>query len=306
MKISLTRVEVPNFKILKNIDLRFDNQIAPATFAITGANGCGKSLLLQLIFCLLTCSYNPRLHRFLINVLDLQETEISEWGTISQIQVSLDGVLLDLHFCAIRYADLTEIERARVCNSVSFERYQIESIPNGICPLLYVEEEYLLVCSFGWTKPLAIGEAPIDAQAFAQIFNEIARNVFIAHRGSLIPQMLYNQSQTKFQYDLAVDKLWLDLPQFLNLDRELDWWDTPRDPNLSTLELTRLQEFLEGNQGLDGSIVLLDGIDTGCDSANQFRVVGDFELVSAANQYLVATNSFEVCQSLPATHVYGI
>ena len=55
----LKRVQVPDFRALKNVDISFEEQLEPHIFPIGSQNGGGKSTLLQLIFILLRCSSNP-------------------------------------------------------------------------------------------------------------------------------------------------------------------------------------------------------------------------------------------------------
>jgi hypothetical protein len=55
-KLHLTRIQVPNFRALKNIDITFEPYLVPRVFPIGSLNGGGKSTLLQLIFTLLYCS----------------------------------------------------------------------------------------------------------------------------------------------------------------------------------------------------------------------------------------------------------
>jgi AAA ATPase domain len=52
----LKRVQVPDFRALKNVDISFEPQFRPRVFPLGSQNGGGKSTLLQLIFVLLHCS----------------------------------------------------------------------------------------------------------------------------------------------------------------------------------------------------------------------------------------------------------
>ncbi len=49
----LQRVQVPNFRVLKDIDITFEQHRIPQIFPLASQNGGGKSTLLQLIFALL-------------------------------------------------------------------------------------------------------------------------------------------------------------------------------------------------------------------------------------------------------------
>jgi predicted ATP-binding protein involved in virulence len=55
----LKRIQVPDFRVLKNVDITFDPQLEPRVFPLGSQNGGGKSTLLQLIFVLLHCAIDP-------------------------------------------------------------------------------------------------------------------------------------------------------------------------------------------------------------------------------------------------------
>ena len=55
----LQRVQVPDFRVLKDVDITFEKDFIPRVFPLGSQNGGGKSTLLQLIFVLLHCSTNP-------------------------------------------------------------------------------------------------------------------------------------------------------------------------------------------------------------------------------------------------------
>src|SRR5919202_1012600 len=61
----LLRVQVPDFRGLKNIDITFEKEFFP----LGSQNGGGKSTLLQLIFVLLHCSFDEDKQPFLQNLL---------------------------------------------------------------------------------------------------------------------------------------------------------------------------------------------------------------------------------------------
>jgi predicted ATPase len=83
----LQRVQVPNFRALKNIDITFEKERIPRIFPLASLNGGGKSTLLQLIFTLLTCSANPEKHEFLINILKDFEIDRESENTLATIEL---------------------------------------------------------------------------------------------------------------------------------------------------------------------------------------------------------------------------
>ncbi|GET42028.1 AAA family ATPase [Microseira wollei] len=65
----LLRIQVPDFRGLKDIDITFEKEFNPRIFPLGSQNGGGKSTLLQLIFVLLHCSRDPERKIFLENLL---------------------------------------------------------------------------------------------------------------------------------------------------------------------------------------------------------------------------------------------
>lgn len=67
--MKLQRVQVPDFRVLKNVDISFEKDFVPNIFPLGSQNGGGKSTLLQLIFVLLHCSGDSDKHEFIKNML---------------------------------------------------------------------------------------------------------------------------------------------------------------------------------------------------------------------------------------------
>jgi predicted ATP-binding protein involved in virulence len=86
----LQRVQVPNFRALKNIDITFEKERIPRIFPLASLNGGGKSTLLQLIFTLLTCSVDSDKHEFIINLLKDFEIDYKSVSTLARIEL-FDG-----------------------------------------------------------------------------------------------------------------------------------------------------------------------------------------------------------------------
>jgi energy-coupling factor transporter ATP-binding protein EcfA2 len=66
----LQRIQVPDFRVLKDVDITFEKEFVPRIFPLGSLNGGGKSTLLQLIFVLLHCSTDPDRRVFLKNMLN--------------------------------------------------------------------------------------------------------------------------------------------------------------------------------------------------------------------------------------------
>lgn len=65
----LRRIQIPDFRVLKDVDITFEPEFSPQIFPLGSLNGGGKSTLLQLIFILLSCSGDPEKHIFIQNIL---------------------------------------------------------------------------------------------------------------------------------------------------------------------------------------------------------------------------------------------
>lgn len=65
----LKRIEIPHFRVLKDVELHFEPEFTPTVFPLGSLNGGGKSTLLQLIFTLLHCSFDNERHDYLSNLL---------------------------------------------------------------------------------------------------------------------------------------------------------------------------------------------------------------------------------------------
>lgn len=77
--MKLQRVQVPDFRVLKNVDISFEKDFLPNIFPLGSQNGGGKSTLLQLIFVLLHCS-GDRVNKARIGIINmgLQPEELQQ------------------------------------------------------------------------------------------------------------------------------------------------------------------------------------------------------------------------------------
>jgi predicted ATP-binding protein involved in virulence len=65
----LQRVQIPNFRVLKDIDITFEDYHTPQIFLLASQNGGGKSTFLQLIFTLLMGCTNSNKNELIDNLL---------------------------------------------------------------------------------------------------------------------------------------------------------------------------------------------------------------------------------------------
>ncbi|MGL5836664.1 MAG: AAA family ATPase [Waterburya sp.] len=95
----LKRVRVPNFRVLKDVDITFEPDLVPRIYPLGSANGGGKSTLLQLIFTLLHCCGDENRISYLQNMLDGFDIEDdSGHRDLATINLIVDGQDLELKF----------------------------------------------------------------------------------------------------------------------------------------------------------------------------------------------------------------
>jgi ABC-type dipeptide/oligopeptide/nickel transport system ATPase component len=95
----LKRVRVPNFKVLKDIDISFESDLVPQIFPIGSINGGGKSTLLQLIFTLLHCPGKYNRIPYLQNMLDcFILDDDSRHQDLANIEIIIDEQTVELDF----------------------------------------------------------------------------------------------------------------------------------------------------------------------------------------------------------------
>jgi energy-coupling factor transporter ATP-binding protein EcfA2 len=102
----LQRIRVPDFRVLKDVDITFENNFVPRIFPLGSLNGGGKSTLLQLIFTLLHCSTDPEKKPFLQNLLyGFNIRKESPKRTLAKINIwdNQKNVTLDFFACKASY-----------------------------------------------------------------------------------------------------------------------------------------------------------------------------------------------------------
>ena len=100
--MKLQRVQVPDFRVLKNVDISFEKDFVPNIFPLGSQNGGGKSTLLQLIFVLLHCSGDSEKHEFIKNMLYGFEIDDSGKGVLAAIDIWDGEKTVNLEFSVYR------------------------------------------------------------------------------------------------------------------------------------------------------------------------------------------------------------
>ncbi len=115
----LRRVQVPNFRALKNVDITFEEHRIPQIFPLASANGGGKSTLLQLIFTLLSCCADSNKKVYLANILkDYDLGEDVKPHTLAIIELAEGEKKLSLEFSCHSLSSLLSLAGV-VDNSLS-------------------------------------------------------------------------------------------------------------------------------------------------------------------------------------------
>lgn len=107
--MQLLRVQVPHYRVLKQVDIRFEPNLSPQAFPIGSQNGGGKSTLLQLIFGLLYCTTGDRL-AYLKNLLQHVELNPDEAITsLATFEILDEGQRVELEFFLNTDAELQKL-----------------------------------------------------------------------------------------------------------------------------------------------------------------------------------------------------
>ncbi|NJL84093.1 MAG: AAA family ATPase [Chloroflexaceae bacterium] len=139
----LLRVQVPEFRALKDVDITFEKELFPKVFPLGSLNGGGKSTLLQLIFTLLHCSDSEERQIYLLNLLKIAKIESnSEIKTLAKIDIYHEGEIVCLEFICLRnvfseepsdklaelISNIEEEQNIRQVCKISWTQYERESL----------------------------------------------------------------------------------------------------------------------------------------------------------------------------------
>jgi predicted ATP-dependent endonuclease of OLD family len=141
----LQRVQVPDFRVLKDVDITFEKDFNPRVFPLGSQNGGGKSTLLQLIFVLLHCSSNTDRHFAIKNLLgDFVLDEGVDRREVTKIDIWDDekNIHLDFFVCRSNYlSQIIEIPQHQK-HDINFHLPQyLSSVKDDIEKLNILKEE---------------------------------------------------------------------------------------------------------------------------------------------------------------------
>jgi len=118
----LLRIQVPDFRGLKDIDITFEKEFTPRIFPLGSQNGGGKSTLLQLIFVLLHCSRDPERKIFLENLLHgFKIPDNSDKRVLATIEIWHQNQSFKIEFFAYRDFYIRELLNSKLEKTINDE-----------------------------------------------------------------------------------------------------------------------------------------------------------------------------------------
>jgi len=125
----LQRIRVPDFRVLKDVDITFEKDFVPRIFPLGSLNGGGKSTLLQLIFTLLHCSTDPERKPFVQNLLHgLKLREDSHKRTLAIIDIWNNDRTVSFNFFCCKYSYIQK--KMQLSYDPFSEEYQVLKTSN--------------------------------------------------------------------------------------------------------------------------------------------------------------------------------
>jgi ABC-type lipoprotein export system ATPase subunit len=130
----LSRVQVPDFRVLKAIDITFEPDYIPRIFPLGSLNGGGKSTLLQLIFTLLHCAGDRSKHLFIQNLLYgyLPRTG-AEPRTVAQFSLETGNRTYEIEFLVYRNSAIQTLLVSDLQSSSDLKDYYFSCVNYPSC-----------------------------------------------------------------------------------------------------------------------------------------------------------------------------
>jgi energy-coupling factor transporter ATP-binding protein EcfA2 len=230
----LKRVQVPDFRVLKNVDITFDPQLEPRVFPLGSQNGGGKSTLLQLVFVLLHCAIDPEKFHLVDNFLQgftvTDEVRPRNLATIEIWDDLFSNIKLE-YLCYSRPA-LNAMIKHRADNNPDCQNIVILSPQADFKPMF-------LACQISTSTMSDLHD----------ILREVAAHTFLAAPSTQIFHFLPLESRRRLfarspaedsgSYAADLQKLQVSLPNlftydFLIIDTLINLFQEARDEDFST------------------------------------------------------------------------
>jgi predicted ATP-dependent endonuclease of OLD family len=211
--MKLLRVQVPNFRALKDVNISFEPDFVPNIFPIGSQNGGGKSTLFQLIFILLHCASHQDRHDYIKNLLvSFEDGNIGDSHTLAKMSIEYDSQIFDVDFSwknLLHNEDLfTILEYSQDKNSEPFYLVcQIFEKSNHQSQYLDANRVKQILAKFSEKIFLAMPETPIFLFLTRQINRHLLQVEFNSHAVERICEAQRNLPGL-FTYNfVAVDSL---------------------------------------------------------------------------------------------------
>lgn len=212
----LKRIRVPDFRVLKDIDITFEPDLVPRIFPIGSLNGGGKSTLLQLIFTLLHCCIDRERIPYLQNFLE--GFEIESRRDLATIEIVINDINIELNFFCC--TDIYVEENSRVLHDIdALSTLDLDNNELGLiicCTGLGQENVTWLICDSVYIQP----------QDFIAIIRRIQDKIFltapITQVFKFLDQtdraLLFKGEKSSNKYYSQLEKAKSELPGFFTYD----------------------------------------------------------------------------------------
>jgi ABC-type dipeptide/oligopeptide/nickel transport system ATPase component len=235
----LKRIVVPDFRVLKDVDISFEPDLVPRIFPLGSLNGGGKSTLLQLIFTLLHCPGKLNRLPYLQNMLDGFEVD-PELGhrLLASIELILDDRELNLDFLCYDLRYIIDLIDGQLHNENMFE---------AITQVNKVQLKNILTSPQLTSPQIDIINKAISDNRHCLVGKNIKTGVFLFCKSQSI------DTDRKNIFDLISDNVFLTAPitqvfRFLaDLDRSLLFKETTeKDANTYYHRINKAKSDLVG------------------------------------------------------------
>lgn len=247
----LLRVQVPEFRALKDVDISFEPDFVPQVFPLGSLNGGGKSTLLQLIFVLL--DYADYAHEQILssplkNKIDQtiqaikylsEESNDDNWGWDKKQQLKKELKQQEIELEQLKNAQKNKevnLKATRELSNILAELKPDKQVKDFVIITLYYENQTVEL-KFSWqltTYPIGV---PVDKMILALLVNneslwdsplltqKIAKKIFLISPSNQ-PYLFLSRGErqslftkdNKSQYDQAVKNTQERLSNFLTFD----------------------------------------------------------------------------------------
>lgn len=321
----LRKIHIPHFKVLKDIDVEFEQQEQHPVYTLASLNGGGKSTLLQFIFILLHGSFHEERIPFVQNFFDgfLFNNTISR--TLAKFEIEYKKERIFLEFL-IRPQRTLALGNKDICNfnnkrhTLSYKTNTTKNlqkianqiflaVPNTqVLHFLDNKAKKAIFSNRSYYEEAILKSKAILTGLFPYEFssNEVILETFTKARDADFAERIRNKkygtnfTETEEEFSNFLEGKDISTNETLSQIRfTITNTNTTLSPtDLSHGEMKKLSLFvwLKHNVVKD-SLVLLDEIDIGFHPTWQYEIVNDLKRWTKNTQFMLATHSPEIISS---------